>query len=65
MARTFAPALAALFLLTATTGPAAAEEKYTLKIATVAPEGTPWAELLKLYQKRVKKESHGRIKVKV
>ncbi len=65
MIRTLATLLGALLVLTATAGPVAAEKTYTLKIATVAPEGTPWAELLKLYQRRVKKASNGRIKVKV
>lgn len=39
--------------------------QHTLKIATVAPEGTPWADLLKLYKRNVEKASGGRLKVKV
>jgi len=65
MVRTFALALAALVAATSVAGTARAEEKYTLKIATVAPEGTPWAELLKLYKRNVEKAAGSRIKVKV
>lgn len=53
-------ALAAV--LTATQ--ARAEEPIVLKLATVAPEGTPWAEQMQTYRKRVEKASNGRIKVK-
>lgn len=42
----------------------AAEPEFTLKLATVAPEGTPWADIMKSYKKRVESESNGRIKVK-
>lgn len=40
-------------------------QEFTLRIGTVAPEGTPWSELLKRIKKRVEKESGGRIKVKI
>jgi tripartite ATP-independent transporter DctP family solute receptor len=40
-------------------------KKIVMKIATAAPEGTPWASALKQYRKRVHKLSEGRIKVKV
>jgi tripartite ATP-independent transporter DctP family solute receptor len=43
---------------------AVADEPVVLKMATVAPEGTPWAEQLQAYKARVEKESGGRIKVK-
>src|SRR5688572_14561818 len=49
-------------------GRAGAEDKkdtYTMKIATVAPDGTPWADLLKKYKKDVEKASEGRITVKL
>lgn len=46
------------------TPPADAQE-FTLRIGTVAPDGTPWSELLKRIKKRVEKESAGRIKVKI
>jgi TRAP-type C4-dicarboxylate transport system substrate-binding protein len=48
-----------------TTQNAAADETYTLKIATVAPAKTPWANLLTDYKKAVEKASAGKIKVKV
>jgi TRAP-type C4-dicarboxylate transport system substrate-binding protein len=44
---------------------ASAEDTYTLKIATVAPKGTPWSDLLVTYKKRVQKKSGGKIKVKL
>jgi TRAP-type transport system periplasmic protein len=43
----------------------AADEKIVLKIATVAPEKTPWASLLEEYKKAVEEKSGGRIKVKI
>ena len=61
---TMAAILGALLAL-AVAAPARADETYVLKIATVAPAGTPWAELLDLYKKRVEKASGGRLKVKV
>jgi TRAP-type C4-dicarboxylate transport system substrate-binding protein len=63
--RSFALLFGALAMLATVASPAHAEKTHTLKIATVAPEGTPWAELLKLYKKRVEKASGKRIKVKV
>ena len=41
-----------------------AEEKYVLKLATVAPKGTPWAKVLLKFKKNVEKASGGRVKVK-
>lgn len=43
----------------------AEEAQYVMKIATVAPDNTPWSELLKLYKKAVESGSGGKIKVKV
>ncbi|MFN3197931.1 MAG: TRAP transporter substrate-binding protein [Bradymonadia bacterium] len=43
----------------------AEDEKIVLKIATVAPNQTPWTELLKRYRKAVKKASNGKVKVKI
>lgn len=40
-------------------------ETHTLKIATVAPKGTPWAKLLRSFEKAVESRSGGRIKVKL
>jgi tripartite ATP-independent transporter DctP family solute receptor len=42
----------------------AEETTVTLKLATVAPEGTPWAEQLQGYKARVEKESGGRLRIK-
>ncbi len=63
-------ALGGLALLISTASPAAAkdctvESPCVLKLATVAPKGTPWDNLLRLYKKRVQKASGKRIKVKV
>lgn len=65
MLRTFLVVLSAVALLVTSTSPARADKTYTVKIGTVAPEGTPWAELLKVYKKNVEKASNGRLKVKV
>ena len=46
-------------------GTAAAEGAYELKIATVAPDKTPWADLLKTYKANIERASKGRIKVRV
>ena len=40
-------------------------ETHTLKIATVAPKGTPWAKLLRNFEKAVESRSKGRIQVKL
>lgn len=57
--------LAALAALALSAVPAAAQDSYELKIATVAPDKTPWADLLKEYKKQVEAKSKGRIKVRV
>ncbi len=44
---------------------ASAEDVLTLKIATVAPEGTPWSDGLAQFKAMVEKNSGGKIKVKV
>jgi TRAP-type transport system periplasmic protein len=46
-------------------GAAAADKPFELKIATVAPDKTPWADLLKSYKKAVEAAAPGRIKVRV
>jgi TRAP-type transport system periplasmic protein len=59
-------ALVAGFVVTAAAPrPAAADDTYTLKLATLAPAKTPWATLLEDYKKAVEKASGGKIKVKV
>lgn len=44
---------------------AQADDPITLKIATIAPEGTPWEKQLKALKKRYEEGSAGRIKVKL
>lgn len=43
---------------------ARADDEITMKIATVAPAGTPWATQLNKLKKDIKEQSGGRIKVK-
>ena len=43
----------------------AAEGPQVMKMATVAPARTPWADLLKRYRKAVKKASHKQVKLRV
>jgi len=43
----------------------AATPEFTMKLATVAPDQTPWSELLKRYKKAVETKSNGRIAIKV
>lgn len=40
------------------------ESEITLKLATVAPPGTPWEKHLNRIKKRIKEESGGRVKIK-
>lgn len=40
------------------------EAEFTMKVATVAPPGTPWSKQLKKIKKAIKEGSGGRIKVK-
>lgn len=56
--------LVAIAALVGATQARAAEEPVVLKLATVAPDGTPWAEQMQNYRKRVEAESKGRVKVK-
>ncbi|MCA9679776.1 MAG: TRAP transporter substrate-binding protein [Kofleriaceae bacterium] len=62
-----AVAVAALTVAAAiVTAPAAhADTKYEMKIATVAPDNTAWATVLKEYKKNVEKASGGRIKIRI
>jgi TRAP-type transport system periplasmic protein len=43
----------------------AQDAEFTLKFATVAPQGTPWTDQLTAVKKRVETESGGRIKFKL
>ena len=59
---------AAMMLATATSADAkecTVESPCVLKLATVAPKGTPWAKLLNLYKRKVQKATGKRVKVKV
>jgi tripartite ATP-independent transporter DctP family solute receptor len=60
--RTILPLAAALLLLVLPT--AEAETVATLKIATVAPEGTPWADGLTRLKAQVEKDAPGRMVVR-
>ncbi len=42
----------------------AADGEIVVKAGTVAPDGTPWSELLKRMKRRFKKDSEKRIKLK-
>ncbi len=67
MRRTFVRALllAGLLGLVAPTAASAADGEISLKLATVAPSRTPWADLLKRYRKSVEKSTDKKIKVRV
>lgn len=55
----------ALAVLLVPTSTPQAEAQHTLSFGTVAPEGTPWADQLKDFQRRIQTDSGGAIKVKV
>lgn len=55
----------ALALLLASTGSVQAEEEYSCRIATIAPDNTPWSSLLSDYEKAVEEASDGRINIKI
>jgi TRAP-type C4-dicarboxylate transport system substrate-binding protein len=44
--------------------PASARAQRTLKIATLAPEGSSWMKLFREWDKAVQKRTHGRLKLK-
>jgi len=54
-----------LALLTSLPTLARAEAEFTMKIASVAPDKTPWSELLKKFKKSVEEKSAGRVAVKI
>jgi tripartite ATP-independent transporter DctP family solute receptor len=63
--RTFVQGTAAAAASTFFIGRARAEEpEFVMKVATVAPVGTPWATQLKKVKTAIKEQSGGRIKVK-
>ncbi|MFZ5482318.1 MAG: TRAP transporter substrate-binding protein [Myxococcota bacterium] len=61
--RSVLPAVLAVVALRA--APVEAQAVTTVKIATVAPEGTPWAVGLKEFEKQVESQSGGKIDVRV
>jgi TRAP-type C4-dicarboxylate transport system substrate-binding protein len=62
MSKFLAPLFASFLLLS---GAVMAQTPIVMKIATVAPEKTPWDRLLREYKKNVEAKSGGRISVKV
>jgi len=50
--------ICSLFVMTA------AHAKISVKFGTVAPAGTPWADVLQQIQKRVQTDSKGGIEIK-
>lgn len=60
--------LMGLALATATAvavpAPVQAADKIKMKLGTVAPDGTPWSQLMKRIRKRFKKQSDKRLKMK-
>lgn len=53
--------LAALFLCSA----AATAQQYTIKFATVAPDGSPWMNVMHEFDRQIRKESGGRLGFKI
>ncbi|MCA9525741.1 MAG: TRAP transporter substrate-binding protein, partial [Myxococcales bacterium] len=58
--------IVALFAVAALAGPALAGDdgEVNMKLATVAPKGTPWSDLLERYKAAVDEKSGGKIKVR-
>jgi len=54
-----------VLLVTGKATRSSADGEFTVRVATVAPEGTPWEKQLKAFKKYAEKESGGRIKVKM
>ncbi len=63
--RVFLAGSLVLLGLLAGPAPATADDKIVLKLATVAPVKTPWANLLKEFKTNVETKSRGRIQVNV
>ena len=59
----FTPIAKALIVFTLLVGNVV-HAKLKVKFATVAPDGTPWAELLDAIKKEAKKKSKGEINIK-
>jgi TRAP-type C4-dicarboxylate transport system substrate-binding protein len=46
-------------------GAAVAQKKYTIKFATVAPEGSTWMKIMREFDATLKAESNGRLKFRI
>lgn len=57
--------LCAVVLLVSNEQPAAAQEQIRMRLATVAPEGTPWEKQLRRLKRHIEEESGGRIRVQM
>lgn len=55
--------LCSLVLLVPNEQPAAAQDQIRMRLATVAPEGTPWEKQLRSLKRHIEQESGGRIRV--
>ncbi len=55
---------ATVFCFSTSTHQAHAGDEFTVRVGTVAPEGTPWEKQLKAFKKYAEKESGGRLKIK-
>ena len=56
---------ALLFLGAETSPPAEAQDQIRMRIATVAPDGTPWEKQLRRLKRHIEQESGGRIRVQM
>jgi len=66
MNRTVKSILALTFLLAiAGATPGLVAQEYTIKFATLAPEGTTWMNLMKQYDQAIRQESGGRLGFKI
>src|SRR5688572_30403533 len=45
--------------------PAVAQQQFRMRLATVAPEGTPWEKQLRRLKQHIEQESGGRIRVQM
>ncbi len=61
----FSAALSATLTFGASDRPATAQEAVRMRIATVAPEGTPWEKQLRRLKQHIEQESGGRIRVQM
>jgi len=57
--------LLTLVLLIAFTTPLFAQDTYTIKVATLAPEGSMWMKVLNKLKAKLKKDTKGRLKLRV